>query len=47
MNKSDLENLVDIRVSEAQVLLESENFQGSYYLAGYAIECAIKVCIVK
>ena len=47
MNKSDLETLVDIRVSEARVLLESENYQGSYYLAGYALECAIKVCIAK
>lgn len=47
MNKSDLETLVDIRISEARVLLESENYQGSYYLAGYALECAIKACISK
>ncbi len=42
MNKSDLETLVDIRVSEANVLLESEKYQGSYYLAGYALECSIE-----
>jgi hypothetical protein len=47
MNKSDLEKLVDIRVSESEVLLEYENFQGAYYLAGYALECAIKACIAK
>lgn len=47
MNKTDLEKLVDIRVSESQVLLESENYQGAYYLAGYALECAIKACISK
>ncbi|GGP47391.1 DNA-binding protein [Shewanella saliphila] len=47
MNKSDLEQLVGIRISEAKVLLESENFQGAYYLAGYALECAIKACIAK
>ncbi len=47
MNKSDLEALVDIRVSEAKVLLEYKNFQGAYYLAGYALECAIKACIAK
>ena len=47
MNKSDLEKLVDIRVSEAKVLLEYENYQGAYYLAGYALECAIKACIAK
>lgn len=47
MNKSDLEALVDIRVSEAKVLLEYNNHQGAYYLAGYALECAIKACIAK
>ena len=47
MNKSDLEALVDIRITEAEVLLEYENYQGAYYLAGYALECAIKACIAK
>lgn len=47
MNKSDLEALVEIRVSEARVLLEFESYQGAYYLAGYALECAIKACIAK
>ena len=47
MNKSDLEALVEIRVSEAKILLEYENYQGAYYLAGYALECAIKACIAK
>ncbi|MEZ8695124.1 MAG: hypothetical protein ACTH6O_14190 [Vibrio toranzoniae] len=47
MNKSDLENLVEIRVSEAQALLNSGNFQGAYYLVGYSLECAFKVCIAK
>ncbi len=47
MNKTDLEKLADIRVSEADVLLEYEAYQGAYYLAGYALECAIKACIAK
>lgn len=47
MNKIDLERLVDIRVSEAKILLDYSNFQGAYYLAGYALECAIKACIAK
>lgn len=47
MNKSDLERLVDIRVSEAKVLLESKNYEGSYYLLGYSLECALKACIAK
>lgn len=47
MNKSDLQSLVDIRVSEATTLIKSNNFHGAYYLAGYALECAIKACIAK
>ena len=47
MNKSDLEKLVDIRISEAKALLDSEKYQGAYYLAGYSLECAFKACIAK
>ncbi len=47
MNKVDLEKLVEIRLKEANALLESRNFHGAYYLAGYSLECAIKVCIAK
>jgi len=47
MNKTDLEGLVEIRVSEARVLLENEHYQGAYYLIGYSLECALKVCISK
>lgn len=47
MNKTDLEELAEIRVREAKVLLDAESYQGAYYLAGYALECAIKACIAK
>ena len=45
MNKTDVENLVEIRVSEARTLRESEKYEEEYYLFGYAVECAIKACI--
>jgi len=47
MNKNDLEQLVDIRIKEAKVLLDANSYQGAYYLAGYSLECAIKACIAK
>lgn len=47
MNKTDLEQLVEIRLNEAQTLLQSDNFHGAYCLAGYSLECALKVCIAK
>lgn len=47
MNKSDLERLVEIRLSEARTLLSAGNFHGAYYLVGYSLECALKACIAK
>lgn len=47
MNKTDLEALVQIRIREAHTLLDAGQYQGAYYLAGYAVECALKSCIAK
>jgi len=32
---------------EAQLLYNNRLYSGAYYLAGYAIECALKACICK
>jgi HEPN domain-containing protein len=45
MNSSDFQKLSTIRLQEAKVLLRNKQYAGSYYLAGYAIECALKACI--
>lgn len=29
------------------MLLNTKHFNGAYYLAGYAVECALKACIAK
>ena len=42
MNRSDFQALADIRANEAQALLNAGHFAGAYYLAGYAVECALK-----
>jgi hypothetical protein len=47
MNRSELQNLTRLRVKEAKVLLDQKCFEGSYYLLGYAVECAFKACIAK
>jgi HEPN domain-containing protein len=47
VNRSDLQQLAELRLSEAQVLLDAGKFAGAYYLAGYAIECALKACTAK
>ena len=47
MNRSDLQQLAKLRIKEAKVLLDNGCYEGSYYLAGYAVECALKACIAK
>jgi hypothetical protein len=47
MNRADLQRLTRIRVREAKVLLDNQCYEGSYYLLGYAVECAFKACIAK
>ena len=36
-----------MRLKEAKALLSAEFPDGAYYLAGYAVECALKACIAK
>ena len=47
MNRADLQKLSNARVREARLLYEAGEFSGAYYLAGYAIECALKACFAK
>lgn len=47
MNRADLQQLVELRSKEARILLDAGSFPGAYYLAGYAVECALKACIAK
>ena len=47
MDRSDFQQLAEVRAKEAQSLFEQEQYDGAYYLAGYAVECALKACIAK
>ena len=47
MNRSDFQQLADMRIDEAMVLLAQGKFDGAYYLAGYAVECGLKACIAR
>jgi HEPN domain-containing protein len=47
MNRADFKRLANLRIREAKVLLDKRLYAGAYYLAGYAIECALKACIAK
>ena len=47
MNRTDFQMLAKVRLNEAKTLLDQKQFDGAYYLAGYAVECGLKSCIAK
>jgi HEPN domain-containing protein len=47
MNRIDFQEIAELRLRESKVLLTSGFPDGAYYLAGYAVECALKACIAK
>ena len=47
MKRSDFQKLAEIRIAEAEILLKAKKYDGAYYLAGYAVECALKACVAK
>lgn len=47
MTRVDLQRLADEKLKDAQTLLQAKSWSNAYYLAGYAVELAIKACIAK
>src|SRR2546428_13922839 len=47
VNRIDFQKLAEIRIEEAEALLNAKKWAGAYYLAGYAVECGFKACIAK
>jgi len=47
VNRAELQRLAKERISDAKVLLAARHWPAAYYLAGYAVECALKACIAK
>lgn len=46
MNRTTLQQLSNARVEDAEALLAASRWSGAYYLAGYALECALKSCVL-
>lgn len=42
-----LQRLAERRLREGQTLLDAGHHSGAYYLAGYAVELALKACIAN
>jgi HEPN domain-containing protein len=47
MNRIEFQEIAELRLGESKALLAAGSPEGAYYLAGYAVECALKSCIAK
>jgi HEPN domain-containing protein len=47
VNRTQLQQLAEERVRDAEALLHAGQWSGAYYIAGYAVECGLKACIAK
>ncbi len=47
ISKADLETLAKLRLDDAEFLLAASKYSSVYYLAGYAVELALKASIAK
>lgn len=46
MQRVEFQQLADERLADAQGLLSLGRWAGAYYLAGYAVECGLKACVL-
>ena len=46
MNRTNLQRLAEERARDAELLLEGGQWSGAFYLAGYAVECGLKSCVL-
>lgn len=47
MDRKSFQALAIRHLEDSECLLQSDRAEGAYYLAGYAVECALKACIAK
>ena len=45
--RREFQDLAKLRADEATILAKNGKQQGAYYLAGLAVECALKACVAK
>ena len=46
MNQADLRSLAQERILDADALINGGRWSFAYYVAGYAVECALKSCLL-
>jgi len=46
LNRAHWRQLAEDRVLDAEALLQAGRWSGAYHLAGYAVECGLKACVL-
>ncbi|AGA31404.1 HEPN domain-containing protein [Singulisphaera acidiphila] len=46
VNQEDLQQMTEERIKDAKVLIRGKRWEFAYYTAGYAVECALKSCLL-
>jgi hypothetical protein len=46
-SRADFEKLMGLRMMEAKLLLGQKDWDGAYYLVGYAVEFALKIRVIS
>jgi hypothetical protein len=46
LNQADLRRLTEERIKDAASLIKGHRWEFAYYAAGYAVECALKSCLL-
>lgn len=46
MNRAEFQRLANERILDAKVLLTAKRWACAYYVAGYAVECGLKACLL-
>ena len=46
MNQAELQALTEERIKDAKALLDGKRWAFAYYVGGYAVECALKSCLL-
>lgn len=47
MTRADWQQIAEERVKDAHALIIASQWSGAYYLAGYAVECGLKSCVLR
>jgi hypothetical protein len=47
VNQAELRQMAEERLRDAKALLDGGRWEFAYYTAGYAVECALKSCILS